>query len=340
MRSRLTVLVIFGVSLVFGLLVARKMVQSRDLPREQFIEKKLRLLTYATFVGSNGPGAEIIKRFEQENNVKVEVVSSPDAGLLLERLKFGKASLPFDVVLGLDQLLIEDARSKFEWKSIQTDESHMVAEAAEATDDHFVAVDWSPLTFIYRKKDGKPVPHKIDDLLDPAYVKAFALQDPRGSTPGLQFYQWVKAVKKGEAQAWLAKFEPNVNSVSPSWSFAYGLFKKEQTRFVFTYLTSLAFHWGDEKDRSYQVVEFSEGHPTQIELAAIPMNCRECELAEKFVKSLHSEWAQKLIMTKNYMFPVIKGIEKGTIFEELPKLKTIATPVGKDLSDWDKVFPN
>ncbi|NJL25998.1 MAG: hypothetical protein HC902_13080, partial [Calothrix sp. SM1_5_4] len=41
---------------------------------------------------------------------------------------------------------------------------------------------------------------------------------------------------------WLEGFRPNVQSVSPSWSFAYGLFKKEQVRFVFSYLTSLAYH--------------------------------------------------------------------------------------------------
>ncbi|MBX3021026.1 MAG: thiamine ABC transporter substrate-binding protein [Bdellovibrionales bacterium] len=338
MRSRLTLFLIAAVSLVFGLLVARTMVDSRDLPREMFIEKKLRVLTYGTFVGPTGPGGEILKRFEKDKNIKIEVVSSADAGLLLERLKLTQAGNPVDVVIGLDQLLIEEAQQKFEWQPIVADKSKWHKAAAQASSDHFVAFDWSPLTFVYRKSAAE-VPKTFDDLTAPAYPKQFALQDPRTSTPGIQFFHWVKALKGAGTLTWLEKFKPNVNSVSPTWAFSYGLFKKEQTRFVFSYLTSLAFHWGDEKNRDFDVLSFPQGHPVQVELAAIPKDCRECELAQDLVRSLHEEWAQRLIMTKNYMFPVIEGLEKGSIFAELPQLKTISTETGKNLSEWDKVFP-
>jgi thiamine transport system substrate-binding protein len=338
-RNRLTVFVLILVSLAFGLLVARRMVQTRGLSRTAFEEKTLHLLTYSTFIGTYGPGTEILRRFEKEHGCKIEVVTATDAGLLLQRLKFAQAGAAFDVVLGLDQLLLDEAKSGYEWQKLETDKSGWYeAPAAESTDE-FAAFDWSPLTFVYRK-DGAAVPANFDDLLDKRYAKQFALQDPRASTPGLQFYKWVKALKGAHTAEWLAAFKPNVNSVSPSWAFAYGLFKKKQTRFVFSYLTSLAFHWGDEKDRGYDVLNFPEGHPVQVEFAAVPKNCKECELARAFVHTLHLDWAQKLLMTKSYMFPVVKGLEDGTVFSELPKLKTLSTEAGKDLGDWDKVFPH
>jgi thiamine transport system substrate-binding protein len=332
-RGRLVAVLLVGVGLVFSLLVARQLVLSRSLPHAQFSEHKLRLLTYSTFVGASGPGHEIIERFEKENGCTVEVATSTDAGLLLERLKLA----PADVVLGLDQLLLEQAQKEFQWQEIPEDRAIHAPEAAYMPDPHFAVFDWSPLTFVYRS-DGGPVPKTVDEMLSPKYVKQFALEDPRLSTPGLQFYRWIQALKGAQTAAWLKSFQPNVNSISPSWAFAYGLFKKKQTRFVFSYLTSLAFHWGDEKDRSYQVLSFPEGHPIQVEIMAIPAACRECDLAQKFVRLVQSEWAQGLIMKKNYMFPVRGGLVPDSLYGELPRLKTIATPVTKDMSDWDKVF--
>lgn len=339
MRSRLVVFLILGVSLVVGLIFARTRYLSRDLPRDEFTPKKLRLLTYATFVGATGPGQEIIKSFKQKYGVDVEIMTLGDAGLLLERLKLAEASVPFDVVLGLDQLMIADAEKQFKWREMFFGNSGRHPVLSEFADTHFVPIDWSPLTFIFRKGDF-PVPEKFDDLLNPAHKKQFALQDPRASSPGLQFFHWVKKVEGERTANWLEEFKPNVNSISPSWAFSYGLFKKEQVRFVFSYLTSLAFHWGTENQRDFRYLSLKEGHPVQVEYVAIPESCRECDLAEKFVAYLLLPESQKLIMEKNFMFPVIKGLEEGTIFGELPKLKIIRTGTGKDLSEWDEVFKN
>jgi thiamine transport system substrate-binding protein len=337
MRGRLAVFLILAVAIIFALLFGRQAYLSKDLPRAQFEQKKLRILTYSTFMGATGPGSDLIEKFKSETGQTVEVVTAGDAGLLLERLKMAEASVPFDVVIGLDQLLLEEAQKQFAWKEqfFGTSGRHPIL--AEYDNKFFVPYDWSPLSFVYKKSDA-PVPQTIDDLLDPKYAKQFALQDPRSSTPGLQFFKWVQAIKGPGTQRFLKKFKPNVNSISPSWAFAYGLFKKEQTRFVFSYLTSLAFHWGFENNRDYRVLVFPEGHPVQVEFMAIPKTCRECELGEKFVTNMLQPWAQKIIMEKNFMLPVINGLEEGTIFAELPPLKTLRTHTGKDLSEWDKIF--
>lgn len=334
-RSRLVIFIILAASLVFGLLIGRQAWISRDLPRAEFAERKLRVLTYSTFVSASGPGGLIFKEFEKNNpGVKIEVTSAADAGLLLQRLKL----TPADLVIGIDQLLLEEAQKDFQWQPLALDKTGWWEPAAELSSEQFVAFDWSPLTFVFRK-DGKPVPQKFGDLLKSEFAKQFTVQDPRASTPGLQFFHWVKALEKENTEKWLNEFKPNVYNISPSWAFSYGLFKKQQTRFVFSYLTSLAFHWGDEKDRTYQVVQFAEGHPVQVELAGVPANCTACELGHKLLRTLHEDWAQKLIMTRNYMFPVRKGLEAGTIFGELPALKTIPTETGRDVREWDKVFP-
>lgn len=338
MRARLIVFLILGVSCVFGLLFMRELIRNKGLNRDQFVEQKVRLLTYSTFVSQTGPGPELIKKFQETCKCKVDVTSVSDAGLLLERLKIGAGGAHFDVVVGFDQLMLEQARKNFAWREFDISGIEWRPEIESyAKSGEFLPLDWSPLTFVYRKSD-LPVPEKFSELLEPQYRKTFLLQDPRASSPGLQFYNWTRTLNGGKNAEFLKDLKANVQSVSPSWAFAYGQFKKEQGRFVWSYLTSLAFHWGIENDRRYQVVSFPEGHPVQVEYAGVPAQCTQCELGVQFVEHLLQPENQRVIMEKNFMLPVLKDIEKGTVYGELPKLKTIQIETGKDLRDWDQVF--
>lgn len=338
MRSRLTVLLLVISTLIVGLLFGRELYRHRDLPRAQLQRKKLRVLTYSSFVGATGPGAEIIKKFETDHDCDVEVTTAGDAGLLLERVKLAEASVPFDVVLGFDQLQLPEADRQITWQSQVFASSGRHPIVAEFAHPHFVPFDWSPMTFIYRKSSGIKPPVTLGALTNSAYKNKIGLQDPRSSTPGLQFLNWIKTVYGTHTETFLRDLKPNVHSVSPSWSLAYGLFKKEQIEFVFSYVTSLAYHWGVEEDRNFQLVGFPEGHPVQVEYVGVPKSCGSCELAQDFVEDLLKPQAQKIIMEKNFMLPVIQGLEEGSVFAELPQLKVIKIETGKDLREWDEVF--
>lgn len=334
-RSRLTVVIILIVAMIFGLLFARQRFLTRSLVRPG--SHTLRVLTYSTFVGSSGPGRELEKIFEQDCNCEVEYTSAGDAGLLLERLRLSQSATSFDVVIGLDTATVQEAEKNFKWKELFFGSEGRHPIVSESVSRALVPYDWSPLTFVYRQGEVY-VPVRFDDLLDTRLKNALALQDPHSSSPGLQFLNWVRMIKGDGVDRFLQSLKANINSISPSWAFSYGLFQKKQTQFVFSYLTSLAFHWGVDHDRQFRVVSFPEGHPVQIEYAGVPATCGECDLAEKFVTTMLRPDVQKLIMERNFMFPVIRGLEQGSVFSELPELKVIATSLGKDFSDWDKVF--
>ncbi len=336
-RARLAVFLLLGVSCVFALLFYRQLLVNKDVDRSRFEVPKLRVLTYASFASRSGPGPELIAAFEQDCNCKVEVTTVNEAGLLFERLKLSTGPSGIDVVIGFDQLMLENARENFSWHELEVEDLTWAEAVEDLASPQFIPVDWSPLTFIYRE-DGRFVPKAINDLVRPELKGQLALQDPRSSSPGLQFYNWIKHLKEDQTVEFLTAMKPNVHSVSPSWSFAYGLFRKKQVRFVFSHLTSLAFHWGEENDRKYQALNFKEGHPQQVEFAAIPVSCRECDLAADFVQFLLQPESQQIIMHKNYMFPALSGVEKDSIFESLPKLKPLRVEGGKDLNDWDRVF--
>jgi thiamine transport system substrate-binding protein len=260
---------------------------------------RVRVLSYSSFISSWGPGPEIAKAFEAEFGVPVELQDAGDAGLILKKLEL----FPADVVVGLDQLSLAQAEEARDWKG------------------PFVAFDKGAMTFVYRTNDLVP-PVALEDLLDGRFKGAIALQDPRTSTPGLQFLFWVlDEMGVEEGFAFLAKLKPNVHSVSSSWSSAYGLFFKAQAKTAFSYVTSPVYHWVEDEAEQYQPAVFPAGHPVQIEYAGVPASCSACEMGQKFADFLLRPEIQKIIMTKNYMMPVVAGVTKGTPFERLPEVR-------------------
>ena len=283
----------------------------------------LRVMTYSSFMSAWGPGPEIAKRFRDETGIAVEFQDAGDAGLILEKLKL----FPVDAVVGLDRFALPQARERIQWREIAPlkEAPGSIAKSPSVVhrneffkEDSFVAVDWAPLAFVYRDSEIREPTH-MQELLDPRFKGAIALEDPRTSTPGLQFLLWVLQIY-GEEQGFkfLTSLKPNLHSVSPSWSTAYGAFTKKQAKLVLSYMTSPIYHLTEEKDPSFRAAAFSNGHPIQVEYAGIPTGCARCSDAETFVHFLLKTEIQAVIMKKNFMMPVVEAATAGTPFESLP----------------------
>lgn len=335
-RNRIVVFLLGGSSLLVAVLFGRSVLLSRDMPTRA-VGHGLRILTYSTFVDSSGPGPQLIAQFKRVCNCDVEVASATDAGLLLERLRLSRKANPFDLVIGLDQLTIGEAEKTFGWSSLQFVAPNWRSEIRSHVTEHFAAIDWAPMTFIYRRGEVRP-PESLQDLTRADLRNAIALQDPRSSTPGLIFLNWVVGAKGIDAREFLESLKPNIASVSPSWSMSYGLFKSDRAKLVFSYLTSLVFHWQVESDRRFQAAVFAGGHPFQVEYAGIPDFCHECALAQEFLKLLLSQNAQQQIAERNFMYPAIADVTLPPVFGELPKVKLIEVPSDKDAHIWVDVF--
>jgi thiamine transport system substrate-binding protein len=274
----------------------------------------VRVMTYSSFMNSWGPGPEIAKRFREETGLTVEFQDAGDAGLILEKLKL----FPVDAVVGLDGLSLADAKARHKWREVPVLPNEP---GSQWRDPSFLAVDYAPVTFIYREGEIEP-PKTLEDLLDPRFDGKIALEDPRTSTPGLQFVFWIlDAMGEEKGFQFLSSLKANLHSVSPSWSSAYGSFTKKQSSLVFSYQTSPLYHLIEEKDSSYRAVIFDSGHPLQIEYAAVPEACERCADGEAFVHFLQKKEIQAVIMKKNFMMPVDPSAKAGTPFESLAEVK-------------------
>ncbi len=279
----------------------------------------LRVYAYNSFTSKWGPGPVLKEMFEKQCNCRIEFAEGSNAGILLQKLKIEGEGLGADLVIGLDQLDLPKALEGLKWQQLNFGKLDWEDQIKPAlANNYFVPYDWGALTFM-GQKDGL-VPHRLDDLLDPAFKGRILIEDPRTSSPGFQFLHWVIQSKGEEAGfQFLEKLLPQANLGIPSWSAAIGLFNKNPGQIVFTYVTSPLYYQLEEKRSDRVAFGMEEALPLQVEFLAIPDFCRRCELSEKFVNLILSPEGQKVLMQKNYMMPVLKGIKDETPFSDVLK---------------------
>lgn len=311
------------VFLALFLVVLNKTEKRNIMPIDS--KPNLRIFAYSSFTSQWGPGPKLKEIFERECNCTVEFIDASDSSLLLQRMKIEGEGLGADLVIGLDQFFIQKAMEEHKWR--QMDLSKVDFEPTiknSISNSFFIPYDWGVLAFVGRKSELKTPPKELEDLLISEYKNSIAIEDPRTSSPGFLFLNWV-VQSKGENEGfwYLEKLMDQVHSFSSSWSMAYGLFQKKQVKLVFSYITSPIYHLIEDKSDDYIALQFKEPHPIQIEYLGIPDFCNKCELAQKFANLVLSKPGQKIIMEQNYMFPVIKGVKEGTAFDQLPSFKIL-----------------
>ena len=287
--------------------LSRLFFRGRSAPAQQ--PAKVRVLSYPSFLNSWGPGPEIARAFKAETGVEVEFRDAGDGALMSKKVKLS----PVDAVVGIDGLSISEARADLAWKPVSIDRASL--EPSVPLEAGFVPYDWAPVAFVYRDGEIAP-PRSLAELAEPRFKGSIALQDPRTSTPGLQFLLWIlDELGQEPGFLFLETMKPNIHSVSPTWSTAYGMFSKKQAKLVFSYITSPIYHRLEEKDETYRAAVFVEGgHPVQAEYAGVPESCVNCVDGERFVKFLLRPETQKIVMRRNFMLPVLKGVADGSDF--------------------------
>lgn len=300
----------------------------------------LKVFASSSFISQWGPGPWLKEAFEATCDCRVEFQDSADSNILIQRLKSEGRLGGADVVLGFDQYDLEIAQTGLEWKKINFQDYDLVDPVKQVINQsNFIPYDYSLMAFVVRKSDFKDLPKKLDDLLGPEFKGQIVMEDPRTSSPGLQFLLWLIQLK-GEEKAFqfLSQFNQHIHSYAPSWSSAYGLFQKAQVKSTYSYVTSPIYHLLEDKSTDVVAVEMAEGHPIQTEFAGIPATCRNCELASQFISLLMSKEAQKVVMEKNYMFPAVKGVKEGTVFASVPNYKISDIKVIPSVSDRERIL--
>ncbi|WP_429055249.1 thiamine ABC transporter substrate binding subunit [Aeromonas veronii] len=278
-----------------------------------FAADTLTVYTYSSFTAEWGPGPKIKQAFEKACDCTLNLVPLEDGVAILNRLRLEGNHSKADLVLGLDDALISEAKQSglFAPHPAKLDG---IKVPGGWQDDTFVPYDYGYFAFVYDKDKLKQPPKSLKELVERPDLKVI-YQDPRTSTPGQGLMLWMKSVYGDKAPAAWAELAKKTVTVTKGWSEAYGMFLDGEADMVLSYTTSPAYHLIAESKPQYQAAAFEEGHYRQVEVAAKLKSAKQEKLADQFLQFMVSPAFQNEIPTGNWMYPVIdtplpKGFEQ------------------------------
>ncbi|MGL4922803.1 MAG: thiamine ABC transporter substrate binding subunit [Aeromonas veronii] len=286
-----------------------------------FAADTLTVYTYSSFTAEWGPGPKIKQAFEKACDCTLNLVPLEDGVAILNRLRLEGNHSKADLVLGLDDALISEAKQSglFTPHPAKLDG---IKVPGGWQDDTFVPYDYGYFAFIYDKDKLKQPPKSLKELLERPDLKVI-YQDPRTSTPGQGLMLWMKSIYGDKTPAAWAELAKKTVTVTKGWSEAYGMFLDGEADMVLSYTTSPAYHLIAESKPQYQAAAFEEGHYRQVEVAAKLKSAKQEKLADQFLQFMVSPAFQQEIPTGNWMYPVIDTpLPKG--FEQMI---TVAKPL-------------
>ncbi|EGQ8106011.1 thiamine ABC transporter substrate binding subunit [Vibrio parahaemolyticus] len=286
-------------------------------------ENTLTIYTYDSFAADWGPGPKIEQAFEAKCGCDVNFVALDDGVSILNRLRLEGGNSKADIVLGLDNNLMAEAKKTGLLTEHNVDTANTVLPDGWS-DTTFVPYDYGYFAFVYNKEKLANPPKSMKELVETRDDLKVIYQDPRTSTPGQGLMLWMKSIYGDDVtQAW-QKLASKTVTVTKGWSEAYSMFLNGESDLVLSYTTSPAYHLIAENDSKFATANFSEGHYMQVEVAAKVKGSKNSELADQFMDFILSDEFQSAMPTGNWMYPVTDV--------ELPKgFETLSVP-SKSLS--------
>ncbi|MCC4217734.1 thiamine ABC transporter substrate binding subunit [Vibrio parahaemolyticus] len=286
-------------------------------------ENTLTIYTYDSFAADWGPGPKIEQAFEAKCGCDVNFVALDDGVSILNRLRLEGGNSKADIVLGLDNNLMAEAKKTGLLTEHNVDTVNTVLPNGWS-DTTFVPYDYGYFAFVYNKEKLANPPKSMKELVETRDDLKVIYQDPRTSTPGQGLMLWMKSIYGDDVtQAW-QKLASKTVTVTKGWSEAYSMFLNGESDLVLSYTTSPAYHLIAENDSKFATANFAEGHYMQVEVAAKVKGSKNSELADQFMNFILSDEFQSAMPTGNWMYPVTDV--------ELPKgFETLSVP-SKSLS--------
>ncbi|HIF5969595.1 TPA: thiamine ABC transporter substrate binding subunit [Vibrio parahaemolyticus] len=286
-------------------------------------ENTLTIYTYDSFAADWGPGPKIEQAFEAKCGCDVNFVALDDGVSILNRLRLEGGNSKADIVLGLDNNLMAEAKKTGLLTEHNVDTANTVLPNGWS-DTTFVPYDYGYFAFVYNKEKLANPPKSMKELVETRDDLKVIYQDPRTSTPGQGLMLWMKSIYGDDVtQAW-QKLASKTVTVTKGWSEAYSMFLNGESDLVLSYTTSPAYHLIAENDSKFATANFAEGHYMQVEVAAKVKGSKNSELADQFMNFILSDEFQSAMPTGNWMYPVTDV--------ELPKgFDTLSVP-SKSLS--------
>ena len=313
---------------------------SQTTPTQQSGEPQtLTLMTHDSFAVSEN----VVKSFEEDNNVKLVFLQSGDAGAVLNKAILTKDAPLADLLFGVDNTFLSRA---LEAEIFEVYESP----ALQAIPDDFqldpsnraLPVDYGDVCINYDKayfaENNLAIPQKLEDLIKPEFDGLLVVENPATSSTGLAFLLATIAHYGDEFPEYWSALNENGVVVVDGWETAYytnfsGSSGHGPQPLVVSYGTSPAaevvFAETPLDDAPTASITGPETCFRQIEFVGILKGTQQRALAEKFVDYMLGNEFQEEMPLQMFVYPVNPNAalpEEFIKYAQVPEQPASITP--------------
>ena len=286
----------------------------------------LTIYTYESLLnwGINATDANIkvFDAFEAKENCTIELEYLSDAPSVLARAVAEKNSPKADIIIGIDNVMIYQAKAQDILLAYEPSTSANLSEnAINGLDPDFYVTpyDYGFIALVYHKNlvNSTNVPNidslQLSDLTETDAAKLLVAEDPTLSSTGLGFLMWTigvyEKVLDSDWTSWWKDVRANIQ-VEDSWGDAFEVFYNPALNrpIVVSYATDPAYNYlMNENDTSLGATLSHENDSTyawlQIEGLGILKGTKNLALAQRFVDWFTGVTAQEVFPENNWMYP-------------------------------------
>jgi len=262
---------------------------------------------------------KLLRQFEDESGLDLEVRAAGDAGELTTKLAVTSDHPIGDAAFGVDNTFASRALDEDVFDSLDVALPAGVEEYVVPADggERLAPVDVGHVcvnvdTTWFAERDLAP-PASLDDLADPAYEGLFVTPSALSSSPGLAFLLTTVAAYGDQWPAYWEDLLANDTLIVDGWTDAYyGDFTQGgeggERPVVLSYDSSPAFTVPKGSDRS-STAALLDTCSRQVEYAGVLAGAANPDGARQLVEFLLSPEVQAALPTSMYVFPVRDDVE-------------------------------
>src|SRR5215211_5123018 len=169
---------------------------------------------------------EVVKSFEEANNVRIVFLQSGDAGAVLNKAILTKDAPLTDLLFGVDNTFLSRALEGDIFEPYESPALREIPDGFKLDDSNrALPVDYGDVCINYDKAyfadNSLPVPQSLEDLTKPDYAGLLVVENPATSSTGLAFLLATVAHYGDSFTAYWQALKDNGVVVVDGWETAY-----------------------------------------------------------------------------------------------------------------------
>ncbi|MEZ4869241.1 MAG: thiamine ABC transporter substrate-binding protein [Caldilineaceae bacterium] len=273
---------------------------------------------------------DVLAQFEQENNVKVQLLALGDAGEALNKMILSKDAPLADLFFGVDNTFLGRALDANIFEPYAAPAlAQIPADLQLDPENRLLPVDVGYVNINADQQwfadKGIPLPQTLEDLTKPAYKSLLVVQNPATSSPGLAF---LLATISHFGEAGYLDFWQGLRTndvlITNGWTEAYfndftvGSGGSGDRPLVVSYTSSPpadVLYASDGRTEPASVnLNLPGGVFRQIEFVGVVKGAKQPELARKFIDFMLSPAFQADMPLQMFVYPVVPGTPLPDLF--------------------------